>query len=476
MDALTARVGEALDRHALLEPGERVLVAVSGGLDSIVLLRILHELAPRRDWRLVVAHFDHQLRGSESLADARFVRRTARSLGLECIAERGAVRAYAQETGKSLEMAARVLRHQFLARAAHQSESTCIALAHHADDQIELFMLRLFRGAGIEGLAGMRRLAPSPEDHRVRLIRPLLDEHREELARFAREHGIRFREDSSNRLLGIGRNRIRHGLLPLLRQEYQGALDQVILRTMTAMRDTADFVDQAAQAWRRARRKRDFDTLPTALQRQVISLRLRELKIPVSFELVERLRLNPNTQIPAGESTLLKRDKKGLVSHQEKVRFRAEEMQIVMEGGAGEVVFQGLRLNWRLTAVRWPIPGKSTGNARPLQRSRQEMFDADKIGDSVLLRHWRRGDRFQPIGFPRASKLQDLFVNLRIPREWRHQLVLATTRGGQIFWVEGLRIAEGFKLDKSSKRGLKWAWQRIEAPSKGSVAPCACPW
>jgi tRNA(Ile)-lysidine synthase len=113
---------------------------------------------------------------------------------------------------------------------------------------------------------------------------------------------------------------------------------------------------------------------------------------------------------------------------------------------------------------------------RVVGRWNTEVFDADKVGSRILMRRWRPGDRFQPIGYPRAAKLQDLFVNQRIPREARHRLAVATTASGEIFWVEGLRMAEAFKLDKRSRRGLKWAWQGAKVPTKGLVARCPCPW
>lgn len=468
--SLTARVEQVIERRTLLRPGDRVVVAVSGGLDSMVLLRVLHSLAQSRSWHLVVAHFDHQLRGLASRADARLVGRTALELELEFIQECGDVKGYARETHLSVEMAARILRHRFLARAAREVKASAVALAHHADDQVELFFLRTFRGAGVEGLAGMNWKGVSPEDRRIRLIRPLLDERRTDLARFARNQRIEFREDSSNRSLDIGRNRIRHSLLPMLRRQYQAALDNVILRTMATMRDTAAFLDQQAVAWRSARRKPPFPRLPTALQRQILSLQLRELKVPPSFDLLERLRLSQGERISFGVGQFLSRDQQGTLIRTTGIAFCAEESALSLEGRGGKSSFGGLDLAWRLVGLRTGVLHRGG------RRQKSECFDADKVGASIVLRHWRPGDRFQPIGLPRPAKLQDLFVNLRIPRAIRHHLVLATTAAGEIFWVEGLRIAEGFKLDKCSRRGLKWTSRRTEGFAKGLVAPCPSPW
>ena len=470
MHFLAARVEQTIERHAWLRPGDPVVVAVSGGLDSMVLLRVLHALADTKSWRLVVAHFDHRLRGTASRADARFVGRAAAALGLEFIHEGGDVAGFARGTGVSVEMAARVLRHRFLAGAARAAKASVIALAHHADDQVELFFVRLFRGAGLEGLAGMDWDGPSPEDRGIRLIRPLLEERREFLEQFAREQRVRYREDASNRNPDMVRNRIRHGLLPLLQRHYQSALASVVLRTMTTLRDAAGYLARETEVWRRARRKSRFGRLPVALQRQIILRQLQELEVTVGFDLIERLRMRAGERVSAGVGRFLSRDEAGKVVQTSGIAFRTEELAIALEGRAGKVRFGELELAWRLVSMR----PKARRPGRP--RNRTELFDADKIGSRLILRHWRPGDRFQPIGYPRAAKLQDLFVNQRVPRETRSRLVIATTALGEIFWVEGLRIAEGFKLDKATRRGLKWAWQGVEVPTKGLVARCPSPW
>ena len=196
----------------------------------MVLLHVLQELAPKHRWQLTVAHLNHQLRGRSSAADERLVRRTAQELRLPAVVERAEVRRLARAQKLSLEMAARELRHDFLARSARGRRIPSIALAHHADDQLELFFLRLLRGSGGEGLAGMKWRNPSPSDPGIELVHPLLDQSKAVLMEYVADHGIRYREDASNAALDFQRNRIRHELLPLLRSKYQPALDRIIPR------------------------------------------------------------------------------------------------------------------------------------------------------------------------------------------------------------------------------------------------------
>ena len=193
MTDLLQRVEQNIQTRRLLKRGQAVLVTVSGGLDSMTLLQILYVLSARHRWKLTVAHFNHQLRGRSSDADEQLVRKTAAGLKLPLVAARAKVREYADKSKLSIEMAARKLRHEFYARVARERKLSVVALAHHADDQVELFFLRALRGAGGEGLAGMKWCSRSPVNGKVMLIRPLLDMTKSELRGFAREKMLGFR-------------------------------------------------------------------------------------------------------------------------------------------------------------------------------------------------------------------------------------------------------------------------------------------
>ncbi|HVV73787.1 MAG TPA: tRNA lysidine(34) synthetase TilS, partial [Verrucomicrobiae bacterium] len=230
MTELGNEIERCIRTRKLLSDGQSILVAVSGGLDSMVLLRLLADLSAPHRWKLTVAHFNHGLRGRQSDADERLVVRTASRFGLPLRTDRGDVRAFARTRKVSLEMGARHLRHSFLALAARESGAGVIALAHHADDQLELFFLRLLRGTGSDGLRAMGWISHSPADPSVKLIRPLLGHTKAALHEFARLQKVKFREDATNASLDFQRNRIRHELLPLLRRKYQPALQAVIAR------------------------------------------------------------------------------------------------------------------------------------------------------------------------------------------------------------------------------------------------------
>jgi tRNA(Ile)-lysidine synthase len=445
-----------LQAKRLLKRRQSLLVAVSGGLDSMVLLEVLRQLGTRYGWRLTIAHLNHRLRGASSNADERLVRATAKSLGLPCVVGQVDVRSLAERQQLSIEMAARQSRHEFLARVARSRGIRTIALAHHADDQVELFFLRLLRGAGRQGLAGMEWSGASPVDPRLTLIRPLLGCRRAGLMEFARAEKIRFREDASNTALNILRNRVRHDLLPLLARDYQPALVPVILRNMEILGAEDELLDQLAEDWRGGKSSVVFTQLSQALQRRVVQRGVLELGVTPEFDLVETLRAGPNRTVVVPGGTAVRHDGQGRIHRVEEtsICFDKGSFGLSLVGPQGEGFFDGLSWRWQIQ--------KSRGGLLPVFASGCEWFDADKVGASAGLRHWRAGDRFQPSGMKSSVKLQDLFANLKVPRPVRHRLVVATTATDEIWWVEGLRIGERFKLGPGTKRRLKWTWQRVQ--------------
>jgi tRNA(Ile)-lysidine synthase len=510
VNQLLEHVERSILVHRLIRPGQCILVAVSGGVDSMVLLHLLHGLAPRHGWQIKAAHLNHQLRGRSSGADEQLVRRVAQELKTPLFVGRAAVLERARAGKLSVEMAARELRHDFLARNARQRHIPIIALAHHADDQIELFFLRLLRGSGGEGLAGMKWRTPSSSDPVIQLVRPLLDQPKSVLVEYAAEQGIQYREDASNAMLDFQRNRIRHELLPLLRRKYQPALDKTILRVMEIVGTEAEFAVRAAEKWLarmrspnsevrspkegRSRKSEEggalsrqcfsFDELPLAVQRRCVQLQLVSVGIVPDYELVEQLRTREDQPVrisrrqasggaraggagrepavgvaPRVEGKLglryAVRDRSGRVylKAHEPEEFNASSTQLDLGDRTGEVEFDGARIWWRI-ASRGAI-------ARATAGLRRECFDADRVGSPVWLRHWQPGDRFQPIGMACPVKLQDFFTNEKVPRARRRQLIVAATADGVVFWVEGLRISERFKLTKGTIRRLQWRWKRL---------------
>ncbi|MEI9863230.1 MAG: tRNA lysidine(34) synthetase TilS [Limisphaerales bacterium] len=451
MSEFLSRLEREIQSRGHLGRGEKILAAVSGGLDSMTLLHVLQALAGKCRWQIVVAHFNHQLRGRSSDTDEKLVRKTAAVLGLPFVAGRADVKSFAQKSGLSIEMAARKIRHEFFARTARERKISTVALAHHADDQVELFFLRVLRGAGGVGLAGMKWHSSSPVDKKITIVRPLLGFSKNEITAFAREHRVAFREDVSNFSNDFLRNRVRNELLPLLREYYQPGLAKTVLRLIDIVGAETEVVGQLAGNWLKQRRP-NFENLPVAVQRRIVQAQLEQHNVAVDFNLVEQLCAVEGKFVSIGPGLSISRSLGGdlKLREQSTVGFNSQELPVNL-GGAGDMKFDGVNFTWSFSRKLQKCP--------PFQAQR-EFFDAAKVGSQITLRHWRPGDRFQPSGLKKAAKLQDLFTNAKIPRGQRRDLVVALAADGEIFWVEGLRISENFKLTPETGRRLVWRWSR----------------
>ena len=469
MTDLLQRVENGIHKRRLLKRGQPVLIAVSGGLDSMALLHLLYKLAQEHRWKITVAHFNHQLRGRASDADEEFVRKTAARLMLPFVAGREDVKQFTTHSKLSIEMAARKLRHEFFASAARDRNISTVALAHHADDQVELFFLRLLRGAGGEGLAGMKWRSPSPAEAKITLVRPLLCFSKCELAEFTNENKIRYRDDATNRCADFLRNRIRNELLPLLRKHYQPGLDRALLRLMEIVGAESEIVGDLAKdavsslrldTVRPQAEHRIFSNLPVAVQRRVLQLQLAKLGVAADFELIEAMRRTPDVFVSTGAKVSVCREKSGeiKVRKESEPTFQINELAVDLSDQAGQLMFAGMKVGWRVQPQKkFHLPASKLAGGTPAP---PEFFDADEVGNKIILRHWQPGDRFQPIGMKSEAKLQDLFTNAKIPRERRRNLVVAEAAGGEIFWIESLRIGEHFKLTPRTRRRLVWRWRR----------------
>ncbi|MDF7826298.1 tRNA lysidine(34) synthetase TilS [Pontiellaceae bacterium B12227] len=421
-------IKENLQKHHLLPPDQAVVVGVSGGGDSVALLRVFRIL----EIPCTVAHLNHQLRGDESAADEHFVRALAAELDFPMVGKSVDVKQLAETTGQSIEMAARQARHDFFA----EFEDSVIALAHHADDQVETFVLKLARGAGTDGLCGMPFFQSL---EKLQIIRPMLNVPRAGIFQWLEENGHRWREDSSNSDENFLRNKVRHTILPMLGNELNPNIRETILRTMDILRAENEWMSDLINDCRLP-----IAELPLAAQRRKLRNWLFEQGAEsVGFEAVEQvLKL-----MEAGEGSAIYE----LNSRQ----------RVVVEYGTPRFEatgFQPLELSWTLSCE--PGTGWIKDESRIGEYPASASVSAEKVGDSeVLVRNWRPGDRIGPLGMEGTRKIQDILTDLKVPKARRNNVPVVECRA-EIIWVPGYRIARGWELKKSSDDAIHFKLER----------------
>ena len=277
---------------ASFPPNRCYLIGVSGGRDSVALWHRLADLGYRR---LVVCHLDHQLRGSASTADARFVRRMAAKRKAECEVDRIDVAALARRTKQSVETAARIARYEFLARIARRRRCRTVFLGHHADDLVETFLINLFRGAGPAGFAAIHPIASRKvEGVELKIVRPLLGVWRTEIDAYVKAHRLEFREDATNETLGPVRNRVRNRIIPYIEKQLERKVRGAIWRAALIAADETEWLTELLDSEKAGIHElavKDLRALPRALQRRTIHLWLQVRGVTnLDFETIERVR------------------------------------------------------------------------------------------------------------------------------------------------------------------------------------------
>ncbi|MCM3881549.1 MAG: tRNA lysidine(34) synthetase TilS [Vicinamibacterales bacterium] len=444
-------------RHQLLEPGARVLVALSGGADSVALLLALREMATSDGFEVVgAAHLNHQLRGVDADKDEAFCERLAAACAVPLDAERVDVACLARAAGTSIENAAHGARHDFFARAAARLGATAVAVAHTLDDQAETFLLRLLRGAGPRGLGGMH-----PRSGLV--VRPFLECTRADVRAFLEHQQAGFREDASNADLDIPRNRIRHELIPYLRQRFSPGISEVLHREAEIARDDSEFLEQAASVAARSLLTLtpegvEIDASGLLVQPRAIARRVvRDAQQTASggrfvgFEAVEAVLAfavsNASGPLDLPGHRVNRRDGRIVLSKSHgrpKRRLQADftyELELPGQVGVPEA---GCAISACADAL---VAGESPASRWVLtSRGDQVVVEAGQLAHPLTVRNRRPGDRFRPLGLQGHKKLQDFFVDAKVRRNDRDTIPLVVDSAGQIVWVAGHAVAEDFRV------------------------------
>lgn len=415
---MLAEIRRYIRKCTLLADRQEVIVAVSGGADSMVLMHVLQRLG----YRCHVAHVEHGLRGEASLQDMRFVMDAAAALGLPCHVHHAPVRELAQRKGISVQMAARELRHAWLRKLADEKHVEAIAMAHHRDDALETLLLNMLRGTGAMGWRGIpRRSGP--------VVRPLLEVGRQEIRRWARDEGIPWREDPSNQAPGYLRNRVRHELIPLLEDLRPGAT-HAMARSMHIL----DALTEAAMAHVDATLHGDADRIAlTALEGGTGWLVLYRKLAGAGF--------HPDTLQDMLEAARTRNVGASFTSRNTRVTVDRAALLIDPvpdEGGGMEWWIEReqplpaqapVRVHWATAPV--PVPPPSANEA---------WLDPQALDFPLCLRNWRHGDRIVPHGMDGTRLVSDILVDAKVPLTDKGKVMVLCDAFAPL-WVVGHRWA-----------------------------------
>ncbi len=457
--SLLQQVLAFIQSHELIQPHDRILVGVSGGPDSTALLHLLHRLAHLWPITLGVAHFDHKIRGAASQADAAWVADLAAALNLAFHFGAGDVRGHGQVEKISLQTAARQLRLNFFQTIKQEHRYHTLALGHTADDQVELFFLRLVRGAGPEGLKGMWPHSPAG------IIRPLLGTGKAHIVAWLESAGLSYRLDDSNLSRCYRRNQLRLDLLPRL-LAYNPRLPEAVARFQILLQEQEEYLNQETLKKLSDLRIDDdgdllrlsvagLPALHPAMQKRVLRLACAQAGVPLerltfrhveaALHLCQRLQPAGEISLPGGWRLVREGHQVSWQMKPPPLPLRLEYVLPVQEAGTCNY------LDWTFNWTNSPTTGKENFSTANLCTA---LMDYQRLQFPLRLRTARAGDRFQPLGMKGVKKLQDFFVDAKIPRAYRPVIPLLLS-GDQIIWVVGHRVAESVKITSQTRRLLR---------------------
>jgi len=427
-----------IEEKKLFDSSQKVLLAVSGGIDSMVLLHLFE----KSNFNYAVAHCNFQLRGNDSDLDEKLVREQVEIHSVPAFFETFETEEHAKINGISVEMAARELRYNFFEKVRMENGYDCIATAHHQDDLIETFFLNLSRKTGIKGLSGIKEKSG-------KIIRPLLFATRQNIEKYATDFFVDFREDATNSEVVFQRNFIRHKILPLFNQ-LNPSFSNNMLASISNLRDAEKVYDTYLEKEIACVIKKTEDGLMIQIEK------LRESSFPqlILLEVLKDFGFNPSV-IEEIYQALDSDSGKQFYSASYRVVKDRENLFVLPKSEKKEQVFYIEKDDMELfEPFDLTIEKLNIEVVKIVKDSKVALLDLDEIEFPLLIRKWRQGDYFQPLGMTGFKKLSDFFIDQKIPVHEKENTWLLCS-GQKIIWIMGHRIDNRFKVSESTRRVLK---------------------
>lgn len=424
-------IKQAIETHKLIRSGERVLIAFSGGRDSVVLAHTLHRLG----YSIGLAHVNYQLRGDESDGDEAFARQFAETLKAPIYVQKLAL-----EKGSNLQERARNIRYSFFEQLAESEGYQRIATAHHQDDQVETVLIQIVRGASLLAIAGIPR-------QRDQYIRPLLDVSRKDIDEYIRQNDLGFREDSSNQTTDYLRNLLRLNTIPELKSK-QADLAQNVLSVAQRLQEQNDAIESLAHSWLErdsvGKQNIRFEQLPENNR----SFWLHAACKNFGFNAAQCDDILSASQ--AGREVVCDSHRMVRTSNGVEIIVRREDyLNEILITSPGD--FRGKLIEIRLTESRPKAISKDPMHAQ---------MDADKVSYPFLVRRWKTGDEFQPLGSDFTVKVKKYLTDHKLGKLGKESQYVVESND-QIIWIPGLTISEKVKLTSASERAISMEFSYI---------------
>lgn len=449
-------VKQNLTEEFYLFPNARFLLAVSGGVDSIVMLDIMAQLAEELKITIAVAHFNHNLRGLSSDNDEELVKKICLAYGIKCYTGSENIIKYASDNAISIEQAARHRRYKMFERLSGNLKIDFVTTAHTADDSVETFLLNLLRGTGLTGLSGIPR-----KRHLVKntyIIRPIIDFKKSDIYLYAKERNLQWREDETNTLTNYTRNKIRLDLLPKIQQDFSPAIFDLINRTSRLIRGADEFINEfvesAVDTIIKDRRKDRFyisisqlETYSEFIQGEVIRACLSNVfkLLPPNIKVIDRILSlinSPSGAIADINKQIYALKDRGVIIFAQRTPIDSVNM----------LIDRNCEINLEFATLKLtPIDRKSVEFTKdPLV----EYLDADLLPAKLQLRNWEQGDEFKPLGMEGTMKISDFLINQKIPSVEKRGVIVLTTKT-DIIWVVGRRLCNTYKVTGNTQKVIK---------------------
>lgn len=460
---LPRTVRGTIEKYGMLRRGETVVVAVSGGPDSVALLHVLDSLKSMYGLKLHVAHLEHGIRGKESVEDRKFVEDLCRSLSLPYTAKSEDVPSIAGSSGLSLEAVARKVRYAFLEEVSADVKAGKIATGHNANDQAETLLLNLLRGAGMAGLTGIR---PAMNG---KIIRPLIEASREEIEEYIAEKNLEFRLDSSNLDERLERNKVRKVLIPLIEKEFNPGIVPALARSASIFSMMNSYLgERVEEAMGTVARSEDgrttikleaFDELPQAVRIFTLYKVIRSLEEDeqvVSFDILNAVvnlasRSKSGSRVDIGSGIVAMKEFDNLVIGRDLALVNRYDVRLEVPGTtvveAAGCAFEAEILNER------------PGTGEIYRSGDTAYFDFGGIDLPLIARSWREGDRFVPFGLSGTKKVHDIFVDEKIATS-RRSMIPIICDGEGIIWIAGVRRADRARITDDTRTILKITYRK----------------